>query len=290
VTGAPHDLLDHWHLRADGMPCSGWMSRVWPVLGPGGQRWVLKVPRTRGEPTGEAEALRAWSKHPRSREHVVGLVDHRDGALLLERLDAGRDLQAHPDADEADLVIGASIAALGGMAAPAGVRPMAEEVARIASSIEAHRQAHPDLLDRRRVDQALATLAELHTDLVHALPSDLCLVHGDLHYLNVLRSRPDRPPRWAVIDPLPTSGVPEWEVTAALRNRWGDAVATGDPDRVLRRRLEVIGEPAGLDRPLAGRIAQAVAVDNLLWLLPREPEHMFVPPYLVIAQWTGEGN
>lgn len=290
MTGAPHHLLEHWHLRADGMPWSGWMSRVWPVRGPGGQPWVLKVPMTRGEPTGEAEALRAWSQHPRSREHVVGLVDHRDGALLLERLDAGRDLQAHPDAEAADLVIGASIAALGGAAVPAGVPPMVEEVARLATSIEAHRRTHPDLLDRHRVDQALATLAELHTDLVGASPADLRLVHGDLHYLNVLRSWPDRPPRWVMIDPLPTSGVPEWEVTASLRNRWADVVATGDPDRVLRRRLDVISEPAGLDRALAGRIAQAVAVDNLLWLLPREPEHMFVPPYRVIVQWTGEGN
>jgi len=40
-----------------------------------------------------------------------------------------------------------------------------------------------------------------------------------------------------------------------------------------------------MDRELVRAIAQAVAVDNLLRLLPREPRHMFVPPYRVISAW-----
>jgi len=70
-----------------------------------------------------------------------------------------------------------------------------------------------------------------------------------------------------------------------LRNRWDDAAANQDPDAALRRRVDLVSEIVGMDRELVRAIAQAVAVDNLLWLLPREPRHMFVPPYRVISAW-----
>ena len=63
-------------------------------------------------------------------------------------------------------------------------------------------------------------------------PSDpglLKVVHGDLHYENVLHALPGQPPRWVAIDPLPVAGYPEWEVAPVIRNRWDDAAATGDP-------------------------------------------------------------
>jgi hypothetical protein len=38
--------------------------------------------------------------------------------------------------------------------------------------------------------------------------------------------------------------------------------------------------------PAKGRVfAQAAAVVNLLVLLAEEPDHIFVPPYTVIAAW-----
>jgi streptomycin 6-kinase len=108
-------------------------------------------------------------------------------------------------------------------------------------------------------------------------------VHYDLHYLNVLRDLEDH--RWVVIDPLPRAGVPEVEVVPALRNRWEDLVATGDPERAMLRRFDLLTDAAGLDRELASAFAQAVAVDNLLWLMPREPKHMLVAPYTIISRW-----
>lgn len=118
---------------------------------------------------------------------------------------------------------------------------------------------------------------------VHLAVTPHHLVHYDLHYLNVLRDLADR--RWVVIDPLPRAGVPEVEVVPALRNRWGDLVATGDPERAMRRRFDLLTDAAGLDRVLAAMFAQAVAVDNLMWLLPRDPGHLFVAPYTVLSQW-----
>ena len=77
------------------------------------------------------------------------------------------------------------------------------------------------------------------------------------------------PAAWRAIDPLPMAGRREWELIALLRNRWPDAVASGDPDRALRRRLDQVCERADLDRrSLARACAQAAAVDNLLTVLP----------------------
>ena len=45
------------------------------------------------------------------------------------------------------------------------------------------------------------------------------LIHGDLHYENVLAG--DREP-WLVIDPKPTSGDPHYEVAPLLWNRWDE--------------------------------------------------------------------
>ena len=60
-------------------------------------------------------------------------------------------------------------------------------------------------------------------------PSTGVLIHGDLHYENVLAG--DREP-WLVIDPKPVSGDPHYEPAPMLWNRWDEAVASGD----LRRR------------------------------------------------------
>ncbi len=279
---APAELLQRWALRLDGSPWIGFMSTVWPVRGPAGERWALKVTDAHHAPTHEAAALAAWAA---AGAPVVGVIAQEGHALLLERLDADRDLARHPDADEADRLLAACLQRLGGVVAPAGVPSQAQEVERQLGSIERNLAHAPQLLDAATVDRARATLTELLADL-RALPArQLCLLHDDLHHLNVLHRAGEETGAWVVIDPLPRAGLREVEVVAPLRNRWADVAATGDPDRALRRRLAVVGEPSGLDLERAAAISQAVAVDNLLWLLPREPDSLFVPPYTVLSRW-----
>ena len=113
-------------------------------------------------------------------------------------------------------------------------------------------------------------------------------VHGDLHFCNVLHTRSGGPdPGWRVIDPLPSLGPAELDVIAPMRNRWQDAVATGDPERALRRRLDQLVEVAGLDLALARSLCQAVAVDNVSWILLEKPvkQDRFLDPYRVMATW-----
>ena len=113
-------------------------------------------------------------------------------------------------------------------------------------------------------------------------------MHGDLHYCNVLHTRAGAAdPGWRVIDPLPMLGPAEAEVIAPMRNRWEDAVATGDPDRALRRRLDQLADLADLDRALATALCHAVAVDNLSWVLLDKPvaQDRFLGAYRVMATW-----
>ena len=258
------------------------MSTVWPVRTTAGDQCVLKISwlndRTRAEPI----ALRGWAGLA-----AVDLLDNDGpaGAMLLQRLDGEHTLETYLDVDQACSVIGTLLASPNAVTAPAGVPHLEVEVQRIADAIREHQGTHPRLLPGTVVSRALASLGELLEELGSGTHREL--VHGDCHFLNVLHTLPTQAPGWVVIDPLPSAGMREWDVTALLRNRWEDAVATGDPDAALHRRVDLVSELAGMDRSLVRRVAQAVAVGNLLWLLPRSPQDRFVAPYEVISAWGG---
>ncbi|MCB1302610.1 MAG: phosphotransferase [Tetrasphaera sp.] len=285
-TTLPPEVAEHWSVTSDGRAWRGFMSSVWAVRGPGGEAWAIKIMDAHHTPTDEGLALRAWAGHARTASRVVRLLDSAgdlDGipeALLLQRLDADRPLQDHPDIEAADEEIASALAVLGEVEAPAGMRHMTRQLERTAEAIREH-WAQAPVLPERAVTAALATLYMLVHD--PAVCADRKLCHGDLHYKNVLRDLDDT--RWVVIDPIPSAGLREIEVIASLRNRWEDTLASGDPDAFLGRRLDRVCEAAALDPSRARALAQAVAVDNLLWLLPREPESMFVQPYAVLATW-----
>ena len=270
VSGAAN-LMIRWGLAVDGPSRRGWMSTVWPVRTRDGRRLVLKLLDAHHPATGEDLALRAWAADETTAGRVVRLETGEGHTLLLERLDADRPLEDHPDAAAADETIGDLIATLTAVVAPPKIPRARAEADRIATSIRD--RATSGIVPDDRVDRALRTLAEA--------PDGDRLLHWDLHYLNVLRDLDDR--RWVAIDPLPKAGVPEWEVVAALRNRWPDVAA--DPDRLLRERLHRLCAPGGLDEDLAAALAQAVAVDNVLHLVPAQPDHLLLPPYLVLAGW-----
>ena len=283
--GPPDGLLARWSARPDGAAVPGWMGRVWPVVGPAGERWVVKVTDAHHPPTAEGTALRAWAvASARARSRVVRLVDEHDGALLLERL-GHTHLSRVPDIDEADAVLADCLSDLAHVPAPPGLSQLADELDRIAASVTEHRGDAPEEVSARRVERALDTLVQARADLARLPTGRHELLHFDLHYDNVLEGPPGSGRKWVVIDPLPHSGTREVEVVAALRNRFADAVASGDPDGHLRRRLDRLAEAGGLDRDLAQALTQAVAVDNVLWLAHRVPDHFLLPAYRVLSHW-----
>ncbi len=248
-----------------------------PVDGDAARGLVLKLGASPVDAECEVAGLSAWA----GRGTAVELVRHDldRSALLLQRLDPTRDLARHPDAEEATAIV-ADLLARSRVAAPPGLRRFADEADRVVEAIEAQRVAKGDVVPAFAVDAALATWRGLRT-----LP-DRWLLHFDAHYLNVLHTLAEaEDPGWRLIDPWSRSGPLEVEPTALLRNRFDDAAATGNPDRALLRRLDLLVERLDLDRSLARAIAHAVAVDNLLWLLPEQSSHAFVAPYRIIAGW-----
>ena len=283
LSGVAEGLAGHWDLTPAGDPMWGYVSVVWPVHGPAGESWVLKVSEDDPRNRAEGAVLQAWQGRG-----AVEVVRHdpTTGALLLEALDPARDLESVADEAEATAIVGGFIASLKEVAAPDGVPLFTDELRRIHSHVLRRRDVTVAGLTRHDFDLALDTLTTVSADLDAGGPWPA--MHGDLHYCNVLHTREGAAdPGWRVIDPLPMLGPAEADVIAPMRNRWDDAVATGDPDRALRRRLDQLCELADLDRPLARALCHAVAVDNLSWVLLEKPiaQDRFLGAYGVMATW-----
>jgi streptomycin 6-kinase len=88
------------------------------------------------------------------------------------------------------------------------------------------------------------------------------VLHGDLHYGNVLSS--DRE-SWLAIDPKGLAGEPSYEVGDLFRNRVDELYGSADPVGAMRRRVETVGELSGFDRERIRGWALAQAVLSEVW-------------------------
>ena len=269
-------LARRWSVRQDGEGWSGFNSAVWPVRSGEDHASVLKVSRPAWTIEPEFVALRAWDGHG-----AVGCYAYspRDNAVLLQRLDGNRSLEVVSDIEQACQAAAIVLAELHQATPPSGFRHLTALARSLADEIR-HRSGSglPAGLTQRQVEQAIDTW-----EGVRPAPSDR-LLHNDAHFLNVLATT-EGEPQWRAIDPYPFVGPVEMELVPLLRNRWPDAAVTGDPDRALRHRVDLMSEITGGDRAGARAFAQAAAVANLVTLLAEDPHHMFVPAYRVIAGW-----
>jgi streptomycin 6-kinase len=227
-----HALLDEWDLVVDGASPAG-PSAIVPVLTADGPA-ALKVGPP-DEARHEALALQHW--HGRGAARLLR-ADPRRGALLLERLST-RDLTGEWDVEACELVAG-----LYGrlhVPAPPQLARLSTYAAGWAADLAGSRSG---ALPRRIVEQA----AHLARAFAADPATDGVMVHGDLHYGNVLAG--DRQP-WSVISPRPISGDPHAEVTPLLSHRWDEVAASGDVRGTLRRRFHAVIDTAGLDEERA---------------------------------------
>lgn len=88
------------------------------------------------------------------------------------------------------------------------------------------------------------------------------VLHGDLHYGNVLRS--DRE-RWLAIDPKGVTGEPCYDVGDLFRNRIDELYESSDPVRAMRRRVEALADLTGFDRERVRLWSLAQAVLSAVW-------------------------
>jgi streptomycin 6-kinase len=236
------DLLGEWELIRDGTDLwHGYCSLVAPVVTADGTRAVLKITFDGDdESVHEALALQHW--------HGDGTVrllraDPRRRALLLERLER-RDLTEVWDLEACEIV-----AAL----YPKLHLPAFPQLATVTSFVscwldDLAGQPQDIPIPARYREQALSLGRDLVTD-----PASIGrVIHGDLHYENVLAAPPElaaeRGP-WLVIDPKPMSGDPHYELAPMLWNRYDELA--GDVRDGVRRRFHALIDHAGLDEDRA---------------------------------------
>ena len=160
--------------------------------------------------------------------------------------------------------------------APPQLRLLSDAAARWEAELAAFRRDGP--LPFRLIEQARALAHDLALDPA----TDGRLVHGDLHYLNVLAA--DREP-WLAIDPKPLSGDPHFELAPMLWNRWDEVVATGAVREAVRRRFHTLVDAADLDEDRARDWVVLREVLNAVWSLDEpERDEEWVTASLTIAK------
>ena len=224
------ERLDDWRLRVDGSPTNGAWALILPVVREDGVRAVLKLtPQFEEHIRSEPVALRAWNGNG-----AVRLLesDPHSGSMLLERLDATSHLIDVADDMEALRILSELLARLTAVPAPPGLRLLSDVGAELLERVGLALQRSLPASTRSLLVECAAALREVLPE-----PGDR-LLHGDLHYHNILAPGPDDPREpWLAIDPAPIAGDPGFDLLAALHNRWDEAVATGDVPRAVRPEL-----------------------------------------------------
>ncbi len=251
------ERMTAWQLRPDGPPAHGMVALVLPVLRADGTPAALKLQPVDDETGGEPAALRAW----RGRG-AVRLLEHDpgSGAMLLERLDPGRSLAAVEDPLAALRTLSELLARLTAVAAPEGMRRLADLAPAMLDRLPAASARLADPAQRRLLDTCAGAVRELLGE-----PGDR-LLHWDLHYENVLAGHPPaaREP-WVAIDPKPLAGDPGFDLLPALANRWAEVAATGHVPRAVRRRFDLMTDVVALDRDRAAGWTLGRVLQNALW-------------------------
>lgn len=242
--------LDAWKVSPDGAPTHGFCSIVLPVRTGDGAAAALKVAFPDDESEHEHLALRRWAG-----DGAVRLLaaDPHHRAMLLERAH-DRNLNELWDIEACEVVAG--LYARIHVPALPQLRPLPSYLRDWTAGLAALPRSAA--VPRRLVEQAIS----LGNDLAEDPASVGTLIHGDLHYENVLAA--DREP-WLVIDPKPMSGDPHYEIAPMLWNRWDEL--SGYVRDGVRRRFHTLVDAAGLDADRARAWVTVRMMHNAMWEL-----------------------
>ena len=250
AAGAVATFLDRWGLVPDGAPIVTGVARLLPVRRHG-EAAMLKLSAAEEEPA--AGALMAWWNG----DGAARVLARDGGAVLLERATGTDSLAAMARGgrdDEACRILGAVAARLHAPrpGSPPALIPLAVRFAALAPTAA----AQGGILAR-----CSATADELLAD-----PREECPLHGDLHHDNAL----DFGPRgWLAIDPHGLVGERGFDFANIFTNP--DLADPSHPVATLpgrfARRLEVVADAAGLERPRLLRWILAWAGLSAAWFL-----------------------
>ncbi len=253
LPGLVRDVMSEWELSYDGDPSHGFCALVVPVRTSTGTAAVVKFAWPHDEEEHEYLALKTLAGNGVAQLYRA---DPKRHVMLLERLHADRDLTGVDVIEACEVVAG--LYRRIHVPAPAQLHTLTSYIARWNDELRHLERDVP--LPRRLVEQALS----LGDDFVADPASTGTMIHGDLHYENVLAA--DREP-WLVIDPKPMSGDPHYELASMLWNRWDEVLAAADPRAAVRQRFHTLIDGSELDEDRARDWVVVRMVHNALWTL-----------------------
>jgi streptomycin 6-kinase len=219
-----------------------------------GSDYVLKLGVPHPELHAEIAALREFGGHGAVRLHAA---DPDQGALLLEQVRPGCPLDARHENDQAAaLAVAQVLRRL--WRPPQGTHPFptAADWGRGFERMRARGGGSP-------LPGALAGRAECRYRSLVATQSEPVLLHGDLHYENILACGQNG---WVAIDPKGVLGEPAYDLGAFLRNAANRPGAAGSRP-ALTRLIDLLAEELRLPRSRVRDWAFAQAVLSAGWCL-----------------------
>jgi streptomycin 6-kinase len=238
---------NRWNI-ALGPPFELSFNYVAPAVDAAGNSVVLKAGVPSPELNSEIQALRLYDG-----DGAVRLLDFdtEKGVLLMERLIPGRSLESFSNATNDEEATRIAARVMRRLWRPLPADHSFATVDQWASGLKKLRQRFAG--ETGPFPKRLVEMAERLFDELLSSSSSRVLLHGDLHHLNVLKSRDG----WKAIDPKGVAGEPSYEISAFMLN---PISRHSNDSQIQRRRLEVLTEELGLDsqRMLGYAIAQSV--------------------------------
>jgi streptomycin 6-kinase len=241
LPGLVDEFLQRWCCTPTAPIMAGKVGIILPVRRHDGLPAVLKISFTHPGNRYEPHAFATWGGRG-----AVLLYERDDArfAMLLEQAE-WQTLGDLGDVDQATAMLGCLARRLAVPAPP--------ELPRLSDRVEEWEEAlleptdldHP--LSRRALDAALATIQ----DLGRKQPDTM--VHGDLHFGNVVRAQ--REP-WLVVDPKGLAGDLAFDAFRVLVGGADSLLAADDLGAELRRRLAIFADAAEIERERAVRWLQ----------------------------------
>jgi streptomycin 6-kinase len=244
------EITRRWQLKLEPSFTTGMVDYVTPVVRADGSPAVLKLCFVYNEFVSGVAALRAYDGRGAVR---LLEVDVEAGALLLERLDPGEDLTTlHDEAAEMRTAAEVMRELWKAPSTDSTLLRLDDWVARgnLPTSLPSHKRDQP------WIDAALRRVAELLQD-----QHDEVLLHGDLHFENVLSSARG----WLAIDPKGIVGDPAWELAPLLINKL--TAADGDWRKTVRRRIDQLIDELALEPYRAYAFSAVRALQSRFWSL-----------------------
>jgi streptomycin 6-kinase len=181
--------------------------------------------------------------------------DEEKKVMLLERLQPGTMLEELvPEQDaQATSILAAVMRQLWRPAPTEHSFPTVAQLGKDLTQLRAHYADSYGPFPPRLVDEAMDLFAALSSSAQASM-----LLHGDLHYHNVLRSGQT----WKAIDPKGLVGDPGYEVGASFYNPMPRILEVPNLEQMLARRVAQLSEELGMERARIRRWGLAQCVRN----------------------------